>query len=107
LNDSIKAGLKPVTDPNDFEVVDMLGHWDGIRWEVTGEPLPMERTPDGAEAPVLERCYLARLIRFIWRNSRRIRMDVTQIDWTSAAEAMTSGAIGHHSFDPVFDYVST
>jgi hypothetical protein len=32
LNDSIKLGLKPVQDPNDFELIDMWGMEDGGYW---------------------------------------------------------------------------
>lgn len=32
LNDSIKQGLKPVQDPNDFELIDMWGMEDGGYW---------------------------------------------------------------------------
>jgi hypothetical protein len=33
LNDSVKQGLKAATDPNDFEVVDVIGNADGSAWE--------------------------------------------------------------------------
>ena len=107
LNDSIKAGLKPVTDPNDFELVDMIGHWDGIRWQVTGEDLPwnehrMERKPQywkGATLPGVSGSFGATAEESEWIT--------TQLGWGSTEEIWRSGALGHHSFDPVFDYVST
>ena len=36
LNDSIKLGLKPANDPNDFELIETLGHGDGSMWNVGG-----------------------------------------------------------------------
>jgi hypothetical protein len=36
LNDSIKLGLKPANDPNDFELIDAWGRADGL-WNVGGE----------------------------------------------------------------------
>lgn len=38
LNDSVKLGTKPATDPNDFEVIDVLGN-SGDRWIVGGIPM--------------------------------------------------------------------
>ena len=34
LNDSIKQGLKPANDPNDFELVDAMGMVDGSAWTI-------------------------------------------------------------------------
>jgi hypothetical protein len=36
LNDSIKLGLKPANDPNDFELIEVLGHDDNSMWTVGG-----------------------------------------------------------------------
>ncbi len=33
LNDSVKSGLKPATDPNDFQIVEMVGSLSG-RWTI-------------------------------------------------------------------------
>lgn len=35
-NDSIKRGLKPATDPNDFELIEAWGMLDGSKWKVDG-----------------------------------------------------------------------
>ena len=35
-NDSIKAGLKPASDPNDFEILDVWGMGDWSNWVVAG-----------------------------------------------------------------------
>ncbi len=39
LNDSIKQGLKPVTDPNDFQVVEALVNEDGSNVRIANVPL--------------------------------------------------------------------
>ena len=36
LNDSIKKGLKPATDPNDFELIETFGMEDGTGWVIGG-----------------------------------------------------------------------
>ncbi len=36
LNDSIKLGLKPANDPNDFELIDAFGMSDGSTWVIGG-----------------------------------------------------------------------
>jgi hypothetical protein len=36
LNDSIKLGLKPANDPNDFELIETFGMGDGTPWKVGG-----------------------------------------------------------------------
>lgn len=50
LNDSIQKGLKPATDPNDFELIDVLGMGEGATWKVGGvgmdEPFNFIRKPD-------------------------------------------------------------
>ena len=37
LNDSIKTGLKPATDPNDFELIETFGMGDGSKWVIGGK----------------------------------------------------------------------
>lgn len=50
LNDSVKQGLKPATDPNDFELVDTWGMGDGTAWAPLGKEVQMvnsfERKPE-------------------------------------------------------------
>ena len=41
LNDSIKAGLKPANDPNDFELIENFSMADGTTWIVGGTPSEM------------------------------------------------------------------
>jgi hypothetical protein len=49
LNDSIKQGLKPATDPLDFELIDVLGKEDGTLWTLGDEgisnPFSLRRKP--------------------------------------------------------------
>ena len=41
LNDSVKLGLKPATDPNDFELIETWGMGDNSMWNVTGSEVTM------------------------------------------------------------------
>jgi hypothetical protein len=49
LNDSIKQGTKPATDPNDFQLIDVLGKADGSLWTIgttgIGNPFSLKRKP--------------------------------------------------------------
>jgi hypothetical protein len=36
LNDSVRNGTKQVTDPNDFELIDVFGSGDGTNWTIGG-----------------------------------------------------------------------
>ncbi len=44
LNDSIKLGLKPNTDPNDFELIDIWGMPNRAYWVVGGFAVPVNGT---------------------------------------------------------------
>ena len=41
LNDSIKLGLKPANDPNDFELIESFSNGDGGTWVIGGKPANM------------------------------------------------------------------
>jgi hypothetical protein len=53
LNDSIKQGLKPATDPNDFELIDVFGMGDGSGWAIDG--VSTNPTPDFRRKPEIYR----------------------------------------------------
>ena len=38
VGDSVREGLKPATDPNDFELIETFGQADGSSWKPVGEP---------------------------------------------------------------------
>lgn len=44
LNDSIKLGLKPNTDPNDFELIDIMGMPENAKWVVGNYVLSNNQT---------------------------------------------------------------
>jgi hypothetical protein len=44
LNDSVKLGLKPNTDPNDFELIDVWGMPNRAYWVVGGFAIPVNGT---------------------------------------------------------------
>jgi hypothetical protein len=41
LNDSIKMGLKPATDPNDFELIEVFGMGENTDWVIGGKKAEM------------------------------------------------------------------
>ncbi len=41
LNPDVKAGLKPATDPADFELIEVFGMSDGSNWVIGGQPAQM------------------------------------------------------------------
>lgn len=58
VNDSIKQGLKPATDPRDFELIDVLGKEDGTLWTLGNQginnPFSLRRKPEFTQGnPVL------------------------------------------------------
>mgnify|MGYP006287775369 CR=1 FL=1 len=58
LNDSVRQGLKPATDPNDFELIDVIGNAEGGTWVVGDEgnkqPFSFMRKPEVTEGnPVI------------------------------------------------------
>jgi hypothetical protein len=44
LNDSVKLGLKPNTDPNDFELIDVMGMPKAAYWVVGGYAMGVNET---------------------------------------------------------------
>ena len=44
LNDSVKLGLKPNTDPNDFELIDYWGMGEQAYWVIGGVAIPRNQT---------------------------------------------------------------
>lgn len=111
LNDSIKQGLKPATDPNDFELIDVLGKADGSIWKLgndginnpfslrrkpaitKGNPvigLALGTSPDDAEYSAYHTNYYAALGQgWPWRMLNIV------------------SDIGKHYFIPSTDYMST
>lgn len=49
LNDSVKQGLKPATDPTDFDLIDVFGMGDGSNWAIAG--VNTNPTPDFRRKP--------------------------------------------------------
>lgn len=44
LNDSIKLGLKPANNPDDFELIEVFGMGDNSQWNVGGKNFPQTST---------------------------------------------------------------
>ncbi|MEX0981006.1 MAG: hypothetical protein WD577_11455 [Bacteroidales bacterium] len=115
VNDSIKLGLKPATDPNDFDLIDVVGKADGSIWKLgdqdlsnpfsvlrkpeihKGNPVIGEAlgtSPEDAEYRVVNTDYFADL-GYGWGDGLDSRMNLIAAD------------IGVHFFDPPTGYSST
>lgn len=44
VNDSVRNGLKPANDPNDFELIDVWGMGDNSWWNIGGRPVEQTST---------------------------------------------------------------
>jgi len=111
LNDSIKAGLKPATDPNDFELIETFGGGEGLAWTIGGveigmitscvrkpqffEPKPgfnesFGNTPDSSEWLLYDRAYF----------------DARNVPWPLDILSVTQD-LGSHFMDEVTVFKST
>jgi len=111
LNDSIKQGLKPANDPNDFELIEAWGMADGTDWAVGGPPKGMitnyMRKPEFFEGnPEMQASF-------------GTNEDDTEWTWTNQAYWNSLGApwpnnilsvgydLGQHFFNSPTHYMST
>jgi hypothetical protein len=107
LNDSVKSGLKPVTDPSDFELVEMIGHWNGIRWEVTGVAIPWNEHRMERKSHIWKGATLPGALGSFGATAEESEWILTQSSFPISEADIVSGAIGNHSFEPTFHYAST
>lgn len=115
LNDSIKAGTKPATDPDDFELLDVFGHGDGSSWTLGGKTIDMitscRRKPevyDGALAfgesfagatPEDDSCE--------WIMEDRAFYDALNTAWPLDILYVSDNNLGHHFMSDVTAFKST
>ena len=110
LNDSIKLGLKPATDPEDFELIEAFGMQDGTNWVIGGVQSDMitnfMRKPEvTAPNPIMQ-------------NSFGTNLDDTEWTWTNMNYWSAQGAgwpfnilnitnyLGKHNFNEITDHQS-
>ncbi len=115
LNDSIKAGTKPANDPNDFELIDLVGTGDGEFWVVGGKRMDQitsyRRKPhiyDGSlvfgesfagSSPEDDSCE--------WIIEDRAFYDALNTPWPQDILYVTDNNLGHHFMSDVTAFQST
>lgn len=111
MNDSIQQGLKPATDINDFEVLDIWAMADGSDWYVAGTKVDQVwgftrkphiyqgNTTAGASFGTNDEDS-----EWIWQN--RARLNLLGWGWDEDVYAMSDG-MGSHVMDEVTHYKST
>jgi len=112
LNDSVKNGLKPATDRNDFELIESFGGVNTAGWKIGGVAIDQRRSmtrkpnvvkgnplPDGSFGTTLENSE--------WIINRP--EDYTHLSWPNwwGAEVAICTGIGSHQQNEVTTYRST
>ncbi len=110
-NDSVINGLKPATDPNDFELIDVFGAPDGNAWTVggvvQGQLVGYTRKPQIYKGnPVLLSSFGTTQDDCEWIARDRAYYDAIGIGWPLDIYKICDG-IGSHVMDPVTIYKST
>jgi len=111
LNDSIKSGLKPATDPYDFELVDVFGMGDGTDWIVAGKSVPQVTTcirkPEIYKGePVFARSFGTNEDDSEWINRGMDYWTLQGIPWRRSLVSISSGIGSHYMLEPT-NYKST
>jgi hypothetical protein len=111
VGDSVKEGWKPATDPEDFELIEVMGMADGTDWKVGGKGLGaftrFNRKPEINEPnPVLGASMGETPEESEW--TRMTRDDPGAVGgWPDAWIATSMMDYGKHYFHPATDYLST
>lgn len=112
LNDSIKQGLKPATDPNDFELVATFGSGDGSDYAPLGVPAQMinsfERKPEyfQPKAGLPSESFGSNPEDSEWTMTDRLYFQQRNAVWPNEILFVADG-IGSHFFNEVTIYKST
>jgi hypothetical protein len=111
LNDSIKSGLKPATDPNDFELIDVFGMGDGTDWVVAGKPVPqvttLIRKPEIYKGePAYARSFGTNEEDSEWINRGMDYWTAQGIPYRRSLVSISSGIGSHYMLEPT-QYKST
>ncbi|MCF8379216.1 MAG: T9SS type A sorting domain-containing protein [Bacteroidales bacterium] len=116
LNDSIKNGTKAISDPDDFQLIDVFGTFDGSGWAPDGAALLDEdnkwnltRKPEfwlGDTLPGLEGSWGANKSESEWICYSKEDYEALGMNAPESHFALSEN-IGSHTFDPVTEYIST
>ncbi|MFA5329713.1 MAG: T9SS type A sorting domain-containing protein [Prolixibacteraceae bacterium] len=111
LNDSVVNGLKPATDPNDFELIDVIGQPDNTNWVVggvtQGQLVGYTRKPNIYKGnPVLKASFGTNQDDCEWIARDRAYYDALGIGWPLDIYKINDG-LGSLDMDPVTIYKST
>jgi len=111
LNDSIKLGLKPATDPDDFELIELLGNDNSAMWVVGGVTADMVtnfmRKPDIYKGnPAFNGSFGTNLDDCEWTWTNRDYWIAQKFGWP--LEILNIGNnLGQHFMNPPTHYMST
>ncbi len=111
LNDSIKLGLKPATDPNDFELIEIFGTGDMSEYDPVGNGAPMissfVRKPEYVfPNPVPKGSFGETPEESEWSTTNQAYWIEQQVGWPQEILYIALG-LGTHQFDTPTHYMST
>lgn len=111
LNDSIKQGLKPANDPNDFELIEVFGQGDETQWVVGGVAVEQItsyiRKPEYWQGKTgFGESFGTNLDDAEWTWTNRAYWGSQGYGWPNDILMVTSD-LGKHYFTPVTSYMST
>jgi hypothetical protein len=114
LNDSIKQGLKPATDPNDFELIDVLGETTNTTWTIgttgVGAVFSLQRKPNVTKGNPLPGMALGESLEtseYKWITSNYLN-SAAGGGWGWPWRMLKQwDDFGKHYFVPTTDYMST
>lgn len=110
LNDSIKQGLKPATDPNDFELIDVIGMGENSTWEIPGvnrgNPFTFIRKPGIYKGNPLPVTFGTSAEDAEWNMADRNKFIAESVWWPWDMRNILLD-LGKHYFETPTQYMST
>jgi hypothetical protein len=112
-NDEILQGNKGITDPADFQIVEILGDYTGLAWDVDGEDhnmlylLGLTRKPEFWKADtIINSSFGPTPDSSQWVYVNKGMLVLLGLQWP-ANQQMVAEGIGSHQINPVTVYKST
>ena len=113
LNDSVKKGLKPANDPNDFELIDILAMSDGSGfiiggdWNISRSTCNIMRKPEIYKGnPVIQASFGTTPENSEWTHTDRPYWQALNVGYPQDI-LFTAADLGKHYFVPPTHYMST